>query len=609
MRPLSSSTKTFLFIVVGALAIAALVSLFQRRHSYFFEVTIVSARAETSKLYFDMGRGFSEADSSLPYRHRGGSTRYRFVIPRGTVHGLRFDPLDFGDALIRDPVIVDRNGTVVTQLDYSQFKPGNQIESIGREGEGLRVVSVPKAADPNLIIAIPSPIRLQKLGFDPWGKVREAFPAFVVALLTGLGVWLYPSKTTSSTDATRGFAPHTPLFTNVSFRAKFIVTTAVLVILFWRLPDRFLNPQFYAEDGYFFTEALKYGAKSFITPYGGYHLFVPRLGEWVATFLPLLWVPAFLNAVALLCTLSVVWKAMSDRVSLPHKPLLAFAVVFFPRTEDIFLTIENVQWTLALLLVLVLISREPVSQGQKLRDYAGILVCGFTGVFCVILLPLFGLRVLLRRTSHSLVLLVLVAIAAAIQVWFVRQQPPLYGELTSPIDPLIVPSIIGFQLFVRTFAGYWLPPLTAYPVLIAGLLVPAVVLYLASNRNRPREEQHSRWMLGLAFFLLLTASLYRFKSVLFIFMTPEQIARYFFPTTIVLIWLVVGELASDVKRRALSFAFLTAYFIAGISRFHANPLWNYDWRKSVAQIEAGENVVVPINPPGWYFQYIGKPKN
>ena len=63
------------------------------------------------------------------------------------------------------------------------------------------------------------------------------------------------------------------------FWRKTVIHSTVLIgvaaALFFRRPDAFLNPQFWAEDGTVFFKSNFYNAPSFFTPSAGYLHFIP----------------------------------------------------------------------------------------------------------------------------------------------------------------------------------------------------------------------------------------------------------------------------------------------------------------------------------------------
>jgi hypothetical protein len=607
-----------------ALFVAAIVAIAQRHHSYFFEVNLVTSRAETARIYYDSLRG---TNASTPFQQSPGSSIYRLPLPTGITTWLHFAPLtDEGTATFSNARIVDRKGKVVQEFHPKDFRPLDQIAHYKVVGDKMSIETVPQAATPKLDVSLPGPLQLRKLDFDLFYVVAHVLLPFLVVFFGGLAAGIVPglytppraaTKTNSKSqekEATENISTaQTPNHNRglqgfYSRHRTALVVIAAGLVLFLRMPDRFINAQLWAEDALFFTQALEHGVRSLFMPYGGYQLLMPRIAEFVATQLPLEHVPLFLNLAALAIALTVVSRFLSPRCHLPFKPLLALAIVFVPRPEDIFLTIENVQWVMSLGLVLLVLSDDPRTISQYVYDSLAAVLSGLTGVFSVLFLPLFALRLWQRRNITSAILFSLVLVTASTQIWFVAHAPQLYAENAgAPFDYGLVPVVLGYQLVSRLFFGEWMPYLSLFQLGVLGSIATIYWGILFFYRGKGITDRLSRNILLLAFGIALAASVYRFKNVLFIFTTPEHIARYFFPTQMLFIWLLLEETTAGLARRTVAYILLFAFLSTSLTLFRVEPLWDYDWKKCVAQIRQGENVAVPVNPPGWYFQYPGKP--
>jgi len=607
-----------------ALFVASIVAIAQRHHSYFFEVNLVTSRAETARIYYDSLRG---TNASTPFQQSPDSAIYRLPIPTGITTWLRFAPLtDEGTATFSNARIVDRKGKVVLEFHPKDFHPLDQIANYKVEGDKMTIETVPHAITPQLDVSLPGPLQLKKLDFDLFYVVAHVLLPFLIVFLGGLAAGIVPglysprwSRTrTNDTFLTResnGKIATVQAPSNnhglqgfYSRHRTALVVIAAGLVLFLRMPDRFLNAQLWAEDALFFTQALENGVNSLFMPYGGYQLLMPRIAEYVATQLPLERVPLFLNLVALAIALTVVSRFLSSRCNLPRKALLALTIVFVPRPEDIFLTIENVQWVMSLGLILLVLSDDPQTISEHVYDGLAAVVSGLTGVFSVLFLPLFALRLWQRRNTTSAILFGLVLVTAATQVWFVIHAPQLYAENAgAAFDYGLVPVVLGYQLVSRLFFGEWMPYLSLFQLGVLGSIAAVYWGILFFCRGKGITDRLGRNILLLAFGIALAASVYRFKNVLFIFTTPEHIARYFFPTQMLFVWLLLEETKAGPARRTVAHILLFAFFATSITLFRVEPLWDYQWGKSVELIKQGHNVAVPVNPPGWYFQYPGTP--
>lgn len=151
-------------LVVAALVALSVGSLFfstmQERDFYLFEVDVATDTSGHIQLFYDLGRGYNQVDSSVqPLPANARALRYGFVIPRGTVIGLRLDPLDTkGKLSIGRPAIVDFRRKEITHFDIQDFTPLTQVELSPIDKNSIAVTST--GTDPALLLRLPAPLRL-----------------------------------------------------------------------------------------------------------------------------------------------------------------------------------------------------------------------------------------------------------------------------------------------------------------------------------------------------------------------------------------------------------------------------------------------------------------
>lgn len=152
---------------------------------FHFEVTVTSNTPGDAQLFYDLGRGIGEVDSSRAYlESKPGPQLLRFPLPPGTYRGLRLDPLDrTGELTLSDPLIRSDDGRILHRLSLADFSADNQIAAFTVAGETLRLATTPGATDPNLGIRLPTPFELT---ITPGQNIRAALthagPIFVVVL-------------------------------------------------------------------------------------------------------------------------------------------------------------------------------------------------------------------------------------------------------------------------------------------------------------------------------------------------------------------------------------------------------------------------------------------
>jgi hypothetical protein len=73
----------------------------------------------------------------------------------------------------------------------------------------------------------------------------------------------------------------------VSPGARLAVTAAAAAALYFRQPDYFARPQFWAEDGLAWLQTYSYGWHSLAMPMAGYQLFAMHLIAMLAAAFPI----------------------------------------------------------------------------------------------------------------------------------------------------------------------------------------------------------------------------------------------------------------------------------------------------------------------------------
>jgi hypothetical protein len=168
------------------------------------------------------------------------------------------------------------------------------------------------------------------------------------------------------------------------------------LLLVSRHPAALLHADFWGEDGWrWYPDAYLGGLFSLVVPYHGYLQTVTRLGGILVQPFSLAAAPTLFAIVALtIQVLSPVFLA-SSRVQdvWPHpRARLAFALMYvgLPNSYEVFVNLTNSQWHLATLAFLVLVSRPPATRAGQAFDTFALLLCGLSGPFCLLLLPVAG---------------------------------------------------------------------------------------------------------------------------------------------------------------------------------------------------------------------------
>lgn len=173
-------------LAVAAL-LALIISCWPRNPgpSFFFEVTIRSSLPGFAQLYYDVGSGLNERDSSrIPVEGRDRETHCRFPMAEGIFRTLRFDPTDRNQnsMTLSAARIVDRSGTVARVIAPTQFKAVNDIEGLSANDVNVSFTTVAAGHDPILTVDLGEPVALKSFGRPSWRTLfRRFLNAFIVA--------------------------------------------------------------------------------------------------------------------------------------------------------------------------------------------------------------------------------------------------------------------------------------------------------------------------------------------------------------------------------------------------------------------------------------------
>lgn len=225
----------------------------------------------------------------------------------------------------------------------------------------------------------------------------------------------------------------------------FTVFVSVSLLILTRRPDALLHAQFFAEDGtVWFAEAYNFGwFHSLLIPHTGYFQTLPRLAAALALLVPLSLAPLAMNLIGMCIQALPVNFLLAERSAslgtFRVRGLMAIAYVALPNVTEINVNITNGQWHLALLACLTLLANPASNAFARGVDFAILLIAGFTGPFCLMLLPVGGTLWWVYRSPERLQRLAIIALATVVQTIALLLTA---GEArkAAPWAPLYIPS-------------------------------------------------------------------------------------------------------------------------------------------------------------------------
>lgn len=374
----------------------------------------------------------------------------------------------------------------------------------------------------------------------------------------------------------------------------------VLGILAWRKTDAFLNPQFWAEDGtVFFQQAYGGGFESLWTTYAGYYHLLPRLIAWLATFAPFEIIPAIYNFAALLAMWSVVMMLHSPRLQLRWPLAFSLPLVLVPHfTGEVFMNLTNMQWPLAILLLLTVLQEEPRSWRGFCADALILFWVGLSTPLIVLTLPILFVRVWQRRSRWWIMESALALAVSALQVFAFWQQPTVLAASPS-YQPSAWVELLGWKTFGTFFLGRKLPyEYSASLLLAVGIVLLGWMIWRLSGL----AERHRLAFPGLAFGLATCVlAFFKFRDAVDLLVPAAAAIRYFYIPWVMVCWSLIILLLEDrAWGRWIAGALLLVILHSSLTTvFRAPPFQDYAWSSHAPALEAREHVWIPINPPGW----------
>jgi hypothetical protein len=378
-----------------------------------------------------------------------------------------------------------------------------------------------------------------------------------------------------------------------------LLMLAAAAIVFAHRVDAFTNPQFYAEDGSrWFSDAYNVGPlHSLGVALAGYFQVVSRLGPVIAAPFGVANQPLVYNICGLVLQVAPAFYFLSSRFdtvvpALWVRVVISLIYLLMP-ADELNVTITTAPFHLAILATLAVTAPEPNRWYWKVFDVATVILCGFSGPFVYILLPVAALCYLVRRRRFTLVLLGVFAVALAAQLYASRVSPRPDVNLGASVGNLLLilsDRVILAGLFAEPGHRHAYLAGRPYGALLAGglcLLALPIVLYAA--KKAPWELR----LFGLASLGVMTAGLLSPLVSLtgnqwLIIANGEAAGRYFFMArvawVVTLLW-AASRLPRVWMRRAVWVAGALA-FVSGFSTWGYTPFPNFNWPQEARTIQS-----------------------
>jgi hypothetical protein len=377
-------------------------------------------------------------------------------------------------------------------------------------------------------------------------------------------------------------------------------------VLWFRRPDAFLYPQFYAEDGRdFFAQAYADGWHSLFYETMGYCVVYARLADIIglAVGVPLVYMP-WAHTLACLAIYVVVWAVVFWRfpAALIGRAIAVLATVLMPIGNEIWMSTTAVQWPMTLLLLMLCTGQLPQCWISRISAAVLLLLASFTGPSVLLIFPVLvlyhwfcGVRSL-RAVPWTLWL---VAFGAACNALLLLDHGSV--ERIS-----LMPDTAGPAFVHLPFAQLWFPILgrqvevirTLHAILLTALGI-AGWWYLVSRTQGIRRPFILACGAGV---VVLTAATFITHNGTPIGLSPFTAGtRYFYLPAVLIAWSFIAMVHRfDAIRLTVAAAVLCWWGWLTYSAVGQLVFPDMAWPAYARVLEEQRQpMIIPITPPGW----------
>jgi hypothetical protein len=410
--------------VFAALVSMYLTSTHQPRNYLKFQIkSSVSSKAQ---IFYDIGRGLNEEDSQvLPIAAGETFQTLRFPLPEQPIRLLRFDPLiDAGRVVIGSVALLKGDSAAEESIPLETVRPTNEILSMNLTREGLAVETGPQAHDPQTIFQVSYPIVLGHRSF-----ISVAALGFVLFIATALGsgvIVAVLSLPTGERYVARACSPPQPM------RFQYLCAALLLfmLLIFMRAPALLTRPRFWAEEGtVWFQHAITHtpvASLLFVFPESGYYIFSTNLAALLASITKnvagLEYAPAattYFSALIQLVPFLIILGFKSHLFNSWWKSALGCLILLCAPTAtgEVWLnSINSPSYVGAAALVLLFFDASGATRITIWALRITLLLIGLSGLYGVLLFPLYALSYVVYKERERIVQAVLLAACFLIQV-------------------------------------------------------------------------------------------------------------------------------------------------------------------------------------------------
>jgi len=343
----------------------------------------------------------------------------------------------------------------------------------------------------------------------------------------------------------------------VSINRKILSMIATLcccfAILFFRLPESFLDPEIVLVDGAtFWLDAKVIGPSTLFFSQSGYLALFPHIVALLAAKLTIIEKIAFTYS-AHLVTLILLIYLLSNRNPLRFKPLLALIIVICPQQAHwIHGSALNAIWLLGLLLLLFTILKPPASIAAQIFDMCLILLSALSSPLILWMMAFFILRYRQKQDRYSKALCLTASLC-----WLIQFVVFISSYDTRAEGEIILDYAVWIQVLVKLFSGQLLPNVVNTGATL-GVGIALVLLYFYLSYILAVTKKYQLLYLLLAGFLTSLAPVFSYLA------SPRELYwhadRYKYIAAVTLLWVLVQQISKKNALGLLSISLLAISF-------------------------------------------------
>jgi hypothetical protein len=391
-----------------------------------------------------------------------------------------------------------------------------------------------------------------------------------------------------------------------------LVFVGITAIVISRQPQLAFNPQFWGDDAHWFADAYNNGGiQSVLRPQAGYLCLASKLPNILAVHVPLAFAPTIFGlytiGISVLCYMSLLTNRFLGLGNLQARILLSFLWIAIPNCAEIY-TLNNTQWILAVLGILILLCGAPRNKREMAFDLVIISLLSLTGPFCILMSPIGWLLWLLRRQRWSLILASLISAGAIVQSWTLLH----FLDVCTPVsvmDPLGMKVLAGQVFLLGTLNGGYIIASTSLNSLGAAelatvVVIAGIVIVCYATIRGPLEL---RLFIGYACAVCLAAirrlhcdSGWDWESM----MNVYYAVRYWYIPRLavlsILVWML-GPMRTAAIRVSAALA-IVLIVAASFSHWQYTPWQDLHFLQYARVFDSspkGSRMTIPVNPVGW----------